>query len=128
MTENDILYKCIGAAIELHKNIGPGLLESACQNALVYDLTQLGLNVEQQVPMPFVYKEVIQNIGYRLDLVINEKVIIEIKAVENLLPVHYSQLLTYLKLSNLKLGLLMSLFQKSNFRGLLTSATDVNIL
>ncbi len=108
MTENDISYKCIGAAIELNKNIGPGLLESVYQNALGYDLTQLGLNVEQQVPMPFVYKEVRQNIGYRLDLVINEKVIIEIKAVENLLPVHYSQLLTYLKLSNLKQGLLIN--------------------
>jgi GxxExxY protein len=96
MTENDISYKCIGAAIALHKNIGPGLLKSAYENALVYDLTQLGLNVEQQVPMTFVYKEVRQNIGYRLDLIINKKVIIEIKAIESLLPVHYSQLLTYL--------------------------------
>ena len=106
--ENDISYKIIGAAIELHKNIGPGLLESAYENALAHDLRALGLNVKQQVPMPFVYKEIKQDVGYRLDLLVNNKVIVEIKAVDALAPVHYAQLLTYLKLSGLKLGLLIN--------------------
>jgi GxxExxY protein len=75
------------------------LLESAYENALAYDLKELGFNVKQQVAMPFIYKEVRQEVGYRLDLLINNKVIIEVKAVETVAPVHYAQLLTYLKLS-----------------------------
>ena len=108
MTENEISKKVIGLAIELHKRIGPGLLESVYENALDYDLKEEGLKVIQQVPMPFEYKEVKLDVGYRLDLLVENKVIIEIKSVENLAPVHYSQLLTYLKLSNLKLGLLIN--------------------
>jgi GxxExxY protein len=108
MTENEISYKIIGAAIDLHKTVGPGLLESVYEKALMYDLIQIGLETECQVPMPFIYKEVKQEIGYRLDLLVEDKVIIEIKAVENLAPVHFSQLLTYLKLSNKKLGLLIN--------------------
>ena len=108
MTENDISYKIIGAAIDLHKSVGPGLLESAYENALMYDLRQLGFKVKQQVALPFIYKGVKQDVSYRLDLVVNNKVIIELKAVEYLLPVHYSQVLTYLKLSKLKLGLLIN--------------------
>tara|TARA_R110001583_G_scaffold3806_2_gene23212 strand:+ start:6758 stop:7135 length:378 start_codon:yes stop_codon:yes gene_type:complete len=108
MTENEISYKIIGAAIDLHKTVGPGLLESVYEKALMYDLIQIGLKTESQVPMPFIYKEVKQEIGYRLDLLVEDKVIIEIKAVENLAPVHFSQLLTYLKLSNKKLGLLIN--------------------
>jgi len=108
MNENQLSYEIIGAAIELHKNIGPGLLESTYENALAYDLGLMGFNVQQQVPMPFIYKDVKQEVGYRLDLLVDNKVIIELKAVENLMPVHYSQLLTYLKLSDLKLGLLIN--------------------
>jgi len=108
MTENEISYIIIGKAIELHKEIGPGLLESAYENALAYDLREAGLSVRQQVAMPFVYKDVKQEVGYRLDLVVNEKLIIEIKAVEKLSPVHYAQLLTYLKLSKMKLGLFIN--------------------
>ena len=108
MTENLLSNKIIGTAIELHKKLGPGLLESAYENALAYDLKNIGLDIKQQVSMPFVYKEVKLDIGYRLDLLIEEKVIVEIKSVESLAPVHYAQLLTYLKLSNLKLGLLIN--------------------
>ena len=108
MTENDISNKLIGIAIELHRKLGPGLLESAYENALAYDLRESGLNVKQQYPMPFIYKEVKLDIGYRLDLLINNKVIIEIKSVETLAPIHYAQLLTYLKLSDLRLGLLIN--------------------
>ena len=113
MNENDISYKIIGAAIELHKSIGPGLLESAYENALTYDLKELGFSVRQQVPMPFIYKEVRQEVGYRIDLLVNNKVIIEVKAVESIAPVHYAQLLTYLKLSGLKLGLLINFNSKT---------------
>lgn len=108
MSENEISYKIIGVAIELHKNVGPGLLESVYENALCDDLKQAGLNVACQVPMPFVYKDVKMEVGYRMDMVVVEKVLIEIKAVETLAPVHYAQTLTYIKLSGLKLGLLIN--------------------
>ena len=108
MTENQLSYQIIGVAIELHKNLGAGLLESAYEASLAYDLREKGLDVKQQVPMPFFYKNVKQDVGYRLDLLIENKVIIELKSVENLAPVHYSQTLTYLKLSKLKLALLIN--------------------
>jgi len=108
MTENELSYKIIGAAIELHKEVGPGLLESAYENALAYDLRLLGFEVKQQTPMPFYYKEVKQDVGYKTDLIIENKVIIELKSVEALAPVHFAQTLTYLKLSGLKLGLLIN--------------------
>ncbi|MDQ2180690.1 MULTISPECIES: GxxExxY protein [Marinifilum] len=113
MTENEISYQIIGRAIELHKTVGPGLLESAYEHALAFDLNEIGLKVKTQVPMPFIYKEVKQDIGYRLDLLVEEKVIVEIKAVENLLPVHFAQLLTYLKLSDKRLGLLINFNSKT---------------
>ena len=112
MKENEISYKIIGAAINLHKNIGPGLLESAYENALAYDLKELGFDVKQQVPMPFIYKDIKQDVGYRLDLLVNNKVIVEIKSVETLAPVHYAQTLTYLRLSGLKLALLINFNKK----------------
>jgi len=108
MSINKLSYEIIGIAINLHKSIGPGLLESAYENALAHDLRQKGYHVLQQVSMPFVYKDVKMDVGYRLDLVVDNKIIIEVKSVENLAPVHYSQLLTYLKLSQMKLGLLMN--------------------
>ncbi len=112
MTENDISYKIIGAAIELHRTLGPGLLESAYESDLAYDLIEMGFEVKQQAPMTFVYKKVKQNVGYRVDLIINDKVLIEIKSIEALAPVHFAQTLTYLKLSNLKLGLLINFNSK----------------
>jgi GxxExxY protein len=86
MTENEISYKIIGAAIELHRNIGPGLLESTYENALAFDLREIGLDVKQQVSMPFHYKEIKIEVGYRIDLVVENKVIVEIKSVEALAP------------------------------------------
>jgi GxxExxY protein len=108
MTENELSFKVIGVALELHKNLGPGLLESTYEAALKYDLEKSGLNIQHQVPMPFVYKEVKMDVGYRLDLVVENKLILEIKSLENLAPVHFAQLLTYLKLSDKKLGLLIN--------------------
>lgn len=112
MSENEISKIVVLTAIELHKSLGPGLLESVYENALAYDLRAEGLSVEQQVPMPLVYKNIKFEVGYRLDLLVNKKVILELKAVETLSPVHYAQLLTYLKLSELKLGLLINFNQK----------------
>jgi GxxExxY protein len=92
----------------LHKAVGPGLLESVYENALAYDLKQCDLIVRQQVPLPFIYKEVKLEVGYRIDLLVEGKVIIEIKSVDFIAPVHKSQTLTYLKLSGLKLALLIN--------------------
>jgi len=108
MTENEISTIIIGTAIDLHRNLGAGLLESAYEAALAYDLREKGLRVETQVAMPFIYKEIHQDIGYRLDLLVENKVIIELKSVETLAPVHFAQTLTYLKLSGRKLALLMN--------------------
>ena len=112
MNENEISYKIIGAAIELHKTIGPGLLESAYENALAFDLREMGFIISQQQPMPFEYKGVKQNVGYRVDLIVENKVLIEIKSIDKLAPVHFAQTLTYLKLSGLKLGLLINFNSK----------------
>ncbi|WP_324721802.1 GxxExxY protein [Salinimicrobium sp. HB62] len=108
MQEQDLSYKIIGIALDLHRNLGPGLLESSYENALAYDLRNSGLEVKQQHPMPFFYKEVKMDVGYRIDLLVENKIIIEVKSLENLAPVHFAQLLTYLKLSNLKVGLLIN--------------------
>jgi GxxExxY protein len=112
MTENEISNKIIGVAIELHKTIGPGLLESAYENALAFDLNALGFELSQQVAMPFIYKDVKLDVGYRIDLIVNNKVIIEVKSIESLAPVHFSQTLTYLKLSGLILALLINFNSK----------------
>ena len=103
MTENEISNIIIGSAIEVHKQLGPGLLESAYQECLAYELKQKGLKVLREVPMPVVYKEIKLDHGYRLDLLVNSKVVIEIKSVEFISDIHEAQLLTYLKLGNFKL-------------------------
>jgi GxxExxY protein len=108
MTENEISHKIIGCAIELHKTLGPGLLESVYETGLAFDLTETGLKVRTQVPMPLIYKGIRQEIGYRLDLIVEEKVIVELKSVEMLAPVHFAQTLTYLKLADKRLALLIN--------------------
>jgi GxxExxY protein len=112
LEENELSHLIIGAALEMHKILGPGLLESVYQVALTYDLRKLGLDVKSQVPMPLVYKGIKQEVGYRLDLLVEDKVIIELKAMEYIAPVHYAQLLTYLRLSDKKLGLLINFNSK----------------
>jgi len=108
MTENEIATKIIGVCINLHKTLGPGLLESVYENTLAYDLKEIGFDVKQKVTIPLIYKEVKIETGFRIDLLVNDKVIIELKSVEKLQPVHYAQTLTYLKLSGKKLGLLIN--------------------
>lgn len=112
MTENELSFIVIGKAIEVHKNLGPGLLEACYENALAYDLREIGLNVKQQEPMPFIYKEIRMPVGYRTDLLIENKLLVELKAVESLAAIHFAITLNYLRLSELKLGLLMNFNSK----------------
>ena len=108
MDENEISHKIIGAAIEVHKTLGPGLLESVYADALSFELRQIGLTVQHQQELRVIYKGQELPGSFRIDLVVDGSVIIELKAVEKLLPVHEAQLLTYLKLANKKLGLLIN--------------------
>ena len=108
MIENDLSQIIIGCAIKVHTTLGPGLLESAYEGCLYYELVKEGLKVEKQKALPLIYEEVKLEVGYRLDLVVQDKVIIEVKACEGLTDVHLAQVLTYLKLSNVKLGLLIN--------------------
>jgi GxxExxY protein len=112
MNENELSYKIIGVALEMHKLLGPGLLESAYETALAHDLSEIGLDVKRQVTMPFVYKDIEIEAGYRIDILVNDLVIIELKAIDELAPVHFAQTLTYLKLSKLKLALLINFNEK----------------
>jgi GxxExxY protein len=98
----------IGAAIEVHKALGPGLLESAYEACLAYELRQLGYKVEQQKPLPVVYKDVKLDCGYRLDLMVDDGVIVEIKAMEQLAPIHDAQVISYLRLADQRVGLLIN--------------------
>ena len=107
-TENEISRIIFDAALKVHKTLGPGLLESSYEACLFYELKKTGLKIEKQKPLPLVYEEVKLDIGYRIDLILEDKVIIELKAVEALHDVHLAQLLTYLKLSNCKLGMLIN--------------------
>lgn len=106
--ENDISYNIRGAAFKVHTALGPGLLESVYETALSYELKQNGYDVKNQVGVPMIYGNVKMDIGFRLDLLVNDLVIIEIKSVETLTDVHHKQLLTYLRLSGKKLGLLIN--------------------
>ena len=108
MHENEISNIIIGKAIEVHKSLGPGLLESAYQECLYYELIESGLKVEKEKPMPIIYKEVKMDHGYRIDLLVEDKVVIEIKTVDTIIDVHEAQILTYLKLGDYKLGLLIN--------------------
>ena len=108
MTENEISKIVIGKAIEVHKQLGPELLESAYQECLYYELINEGLKVQKEKALPVVYKEIKLDHGYRIDLLIEDKVVLELKTVEFLTAVHTAQILTYMKLGNYKLGLLLN--------------------
>jgi|SRR5690554_4013287 len=108
MTENEISKIAVDAAYTVHRNLGPGLLESSYEACLGYELKKHNLLVEAQKPLPLIYEDVNLEVGYRIDLMINRKFIIEVKSVENLNDVHLAQILTYLKLSECKLGLLIN--------------------
>lgn len=101
-------YQIVGCALEVHKALGPGLLESAYKECLAYKLTQFGLFVEKEKPMPLVFETVKLECGYRLDLLVENQIVVELKAVEALNDVHLAQILTYMRLGNFKLGLLIN--------------------
>ena len=106
--ENPLSNKIIGAAIEVHKQLGPGLLESAYEECLAHEFELSQIPFERQEPLPVIYKGVNLDCGYRLDFLVDNSVVIELKAVERLLPIHEAQVITYLKLANCKLGLLLN--------------------
>jgi len=106
--ENELATFVIGAAIIVHRTLGPGLLESAYKECLFYELIKKGLYVEKEKPLPLIYEEIKLDCGYRLDLLVENKLIVEIKAVEALNEIHLAQVLTYLKVSGCRLGLLMN--------------------
>jgi GxxExxY protein len=105
---NELTKQIIGAAIEVHRHLGPGLLESTYETCLAYELRQLGLSFGRQKALPLVYKEIRLDQGYRIDLLVERKVVVEIKVVEQIAPVHEAQVLSYLKLSGCRIGLLLN--------------------
>ena len=108
MELNDLTEKIIGCAIKVHRVLGPGLLESAYEVCLVHELRKAGLKAERQVALPVIYEGLRLDADYFIDILVEDKVVIELKSVENILPIHEAQLLTYLKLANKKLGLLIN--------------------
>ncbi|HRQ30560.1 MAG TPA: GxxExxY protein [Saprospiraceae bacterium] len=120
MIENDISYTIRGAIFKIYNALGPGLLESAYEAVLMHELIKSGFKVQSQVSLPLIYDDLKLDVGYRIDLLVENKIIIEIKSVENLAEVHHKQILTYLKLSGIKLGLLVNFnchdIEKSIFR------------
>ena len=108
MNSEDIFKKILDCSFKVHNALGPGLLESAYEECLYYELSAVGLNVYRQRPMPLVYNDIKLDAGYRVDLIVENKVIVEIKSVEALCDVHLAQVITYLKLSGCKLGLLIN--------------------
>lgn len=106
--EDPLTRKVIGLAIEVHRRLGPGLLESAYEECLCWEMKQADLNVQRQVALPITYKDVKLDAGYRLDILVEGRLVLEVKAVQELLPIHEAQLLTYLKLSRIRVGLLLN--------------------
>src|SRR5437660_8137207 len=115
--DSDLSERVIGSAIEVHRHLGPGLLESAYEECLCFELKQFGIEHRRQVPLPVIYKDVRLDCGYRMDIVVERALVLEIKAIDRLTPVHEAQMLTYLRLSGIQVGLLL------NFNSVL-SGTD----
>ena len=108
MTENDISFKIRGAIFKVYNTLGPGLFESVYESALYYELTKIDLNVQRQLEITIPYDEIILDVAFKIDLLVEDKVIIELKSVEDLAPIHYKQITNYLKLTDKKLGLLIN--------------------
>ena len=108
MHENDIAKLILDCAFKIHKEVGPGLLESVYEELLAYELSEIGLSVKRQVAIPLVYESIKMEVGFRADIIVENKVIVELKSIEAILDVHKKIFLTYLKLSGLKLGLLIN--------------------
>ena len=118
MTEDEIASIAVDAMIEVHRELGPGLLESSYEHCLLFELLKRGLKAERQVSLPLRYKEVTLEIGYRIDIWVERKLIIEVKSVESLQPIHLAQVITYLKLTDNRLGLLVNFNEKLVSKGI----------
>ncbi|MCF6140227.1 GxxExxY protein [Flavobacterium sp. K77] len=121
-------YNIIGLAIEVHRQLGPGLLESAYQQCLFYEIIKAGLKVEKEITLPIIYKEIKIDHGYRIDLLIEDKLVVELKTVESFNSVHFAQILTYLKLGQYPLGLLInfnSKILKNNIKRFINTAREL---
>lgn len=127
MENNEISEKIIGAAIEVHRTLGPGLLESAYQECLIFELKSLGFQVDKEKTLPIIYKEMKLDHGYRIDLLVENKIVLELKTVEFLTDVHTAQILTYLKLGNYPLGLLINFHTKLIKNGLKRYINSANL-
>lgn len=108
MTENEVTYIIRGAAFKVHSKLGPGLLESIYEKFLIYELTKVGLKIKQQVPLPIIYDDNSFECGFRLDLLVEDLIVIEIKSTEALAKVHFKQIMTYLRISKKRIGLLIN--------------------
>lgn len=108
MTENEISFEIRGAIFKVYNTLGPGLFESVYESALYYELTKLELKVERQVEINIPYEDIILDVGFRIDLLVEDKVVIEIKSVADLAPIHYKQITNYLKLTDKKIGILVN--------------------
>jgi GxxExxY protein len=118
MQTNQITHEILDSAYKIHSNLGPGLLESAYQACLIYELKKKGLTIEAEKPVPVVYEQVKLNCGYRIDILVENKVVIELKTVDAFTYVHFAQVLTYLKFSGKKVGLLLNFNTKSLKNGI----------
>ncbi|WP_035677293.1 GxxExxY protein [Flavobacterium limnosediminis] len=118
MTENEISYAVRGAISKVYRKLGPGLLESVYESALYHELTKVNLKVQRQVEISVPYDDIILDVAFRIDLLVEDKVIIELKSVEDLAPIHFKQLTTYLKLTDKKLGLLVNFNSADIFSGI----------
>lgn len=112
MEFDELSNKVIGLAIEVHRELGPGLLENTYKQCLAYELSQAKINFQMEVELPVKYKNILISCGYRIDLLIENKLILELKSVDKIAPVHEAQLLTYMRLANIKIGLLMNFNEK----------------
>ncbi len=125
MSENEISKIIVNICYDIHVELGPGLFESVYEEILYYELVNKGLKVERQKDLPVVWKDIKMNLGFRTDLIVEEKVIVELKSVERIAPVHPKQLLTYLKLTGLKLGLLINFNEKLIKNGITRIANNL---
>jgi len=108
MTENELAKIVVDFCLKIHKTLGPGLLESVYEEALIYELKKIGIQVERQAGIPVIYENVKMDIGFRADVLVENKLIVELKSIESILPIHKKKLLTYLRLAKMKLGLLVN--------------------
>ena len=125
MTENELAKIIVDLCLKIHRTLGPGLLESVYEEVLVYELKKLGLAVLRQTGIPVIYENIKLDIGFKADLIVENKIILELKSVESLMPVHKKQLLTYLRLTNMKLGLLINFNENLIKDGILRIANGI---